>query len=59
MAKKTWIPPRFKNELHCGIVAGGRGVESCVAARARYSWLDYNVVQLAIAGNVRIYFVNG
>ena len=21
--------------------------------------LDYNVVQLAIAGNVRIYFVNG
>ena len=34
MAKKTWIPPRFKNQLHCGIVAGGRGVESSVAARA-------------------------
>ena len=28
MAKETWIPPRFKNQLHCGIVAGGRGVES-------------------------------
>ena len=23
MAKTTWIPPRFKNQLHCGIVAGG------------------------------------
>ena len=34
MAKKTWIPPRFKNQLHCGIVAGGRGVESSVAAWA-------------------------
>ena len=22
MAKKTWIPPRVKNQLHCGIVAG-------------------------------------
>ena len=34
MAKTTWIPPRFKNQLHCGIVAGGRGMESSVAARA-------------------------
>ena len=25
MAKTTWIPPRFKNQLHCGIVAGGGG----------------------------------
>ena len=22
MAKKTWIPPSFKNQLHCGIVTG-------------------------------------
>ena len=34
MAKTTWIPPRFKNQLHCGIVAGERGMESSVAARA-------------------------
>ena len=25
MAKTTWIPPRFKNQLHCGIVARGVG----------------------------------
>ena len=25
MAKTTWIPPRFKNQLHCGIVVGGGG----------------------------------
>ena len=25
MAKTTWIPPRFKNQLHCGIVEGGWG----------------------------------
>ena len=34
MAKTTWIPPRLKNQLHCGIVAGGRGMESSVAAQA-------------------------
>ena len=52
MVKKTRTPPSFMNELHCGIVAAGLGVESSVAAALDTHGLDHSVVQFAIPGNV-------
>ena len=47
------------NELHCGIVAAGLGVESSVVAALDTHGLDHSVVQFAIPDNVPIYSVNG